>query len=64
VARFSGGVAGVGRHGLGERTNRWGLLVSEGRERMHESKRKAYSGEYAKDARGLRGPTRGTMACE
>jgi hypothetical protein len=32
---FGGGAAGVGRHGVGERANRWGPCVGERRERRH-----------------------------
>jgi hypothetical protein len=33
TAGFGGGAAGVGRHGVGERTDRRGPCISEGREK-------------------------------
>jgi hypothetical protein len=35
---FSGGAAGVGRRGVGERTDRRGPCVSEGRERRRRGR--------------------------
>jgi hypothetical protein len=51
---FGGGAVGVGQRRVGERTDRWGPCISEGRERegtedgRHESKKKTYSAKYAK----------------
>jgi hypothetical protein len=54
AARFSGGMVGVSRHGVGERELTGGAHASVRGERedaedgMRESKRKMYSQKYAK----------------
>jgi hypothetical protein len=39
AARIGDGTAGVGRRGVGERTDRQGPCVSEGRERRHRGRK-------------------------
>jgi hypothetical protein len=70
AAGFGDGATRVGRRGLGERTDRWGAGVSEGREREGtedgrcQLKKETYSMKYAKGTRGPSGPMSGSTACK